>query len=526
MVDGPYGELPGLTGLIEAPLRLDVTGRPGAGRRTVSEAMRAAGAVIVTADQSPEVSLYVFADIPTGEDRDALSAMARQGRPCVAVLNKADLCGFRGAGPMAAATARCRALARDIGVPSAPLAALAARAGCRGLDDVILVGLRTLALDPSRLTVAMRRLLRADLDLYGLAHAVAAVRAGAAADGVADALRRASGVNGVMAAVERAGAAVRYRRLTSASALVISRIGSRSEAQSAVDAVAAARTALAVGVIRAAGMPVGEPDLHGAENDAERAVERADCLRMAVAWQRYARGPVGDLHRDCARDLSGAWLRKWAAVDAAARHRPGNRAEVIARRGELAQARLRLLGTIRTGCAELRAELHRQAGRLDRRGLSDFTDRTLARISAAVAEWDQTMTAEFDAILRSSGADVQALRAEPAPRIAARPPQDPDPTEVRLTVLIGAVFGVGAGLTVGRLLSDLVGGWAAAAGAVVGIGLTVWVIGSRRLLSERATMLRWTAEVLTVARQTLEERVAGQALAAEIALGVAAADRR
>lgn len=309
MVDGPSGELAGLGGVIRAPLRLAVTGRPGAGRRTVTEAMRAAGVVIVAADQSPEVVLYVFVDVPTDEDRDALSAMAGRGRPCAAVLNKADLSGFRGAGPMAAAAARCRFLAREIGVPVAPLAALAARAGCRGLDDVVMVGLRTLALDPSRLTVAMRRLLLAELDFYGLAHGLAAVRTGAAADGVAQVLRRASGVDGVMAAVERAGAAVRYRRLTAASAVLISRTGSALGSpvtdRGVADEVADARAALAARVLRSAGMPPADP--------VGRGERKADCLRMAVAWQRYARGPVGELHRDCARDLSRAWLRQWAA---------------------------------------------------------------------------------------------------------------------------------------------------------------------------------------------------------------------
>ena len=306
MVDGPSAELDGLRAAVRAPLRLAVTGRRGAGRRTVAAAMRAAGALIVEADQSPEVWLYVLVDTPTDEDRDALSARAGRGTPCVAVLNKADLGGFRGAGPMAAAAKRCRALAREVGVPSAPLAALCARAACRGIDDVILVGLRTLALDPSRLTVAMRRLLSAELDLYGLAHAVAAVKAGAGAEDVAVALRRASGVDGVMAAVDRAGAGVRYRRLTSEFTLLMSRIGSSV-------AVETARAGAAADVVRSAGMPAVAPEtaVGGADSPS---VGKPDCLRAAVTWQRYARGPVGELHRDCARDLSRAWLRRWTEL--------------------------------------------------------------------------------------------------------------------------------------------------------------------------------------------------------------------
>ena len=282
---------------VHAPLLLTVTGRPGAGRRTVTEAMQAAGAAIAADCESPDVTLHVLVDGPTDEDCDVLSGLVRQGRPCLAVLNKADLSGFRGLGPMATAAARCRALSREIGVPSAPLAALAARAGCRGVDDMLLVGVRMLALDPSRLTAAQRRLLLTELDLYGLAHAVAAVRSGAVADGVAAALRRASGIDGVVAAVDRARAAVRYRRCAAVTALLRSREGVRVVVE---DASAAAD------VLRSAGVLSAEAPTDGAV--------KAQCLRTAIAWQRYARGPVGELYRDCARELSRAWLRRWAAL--------------------------------------------------------------------------------------------------------------------------------------------------------------------------------------------------------------------
>ena len=307
MVEGPADALAWLNGRVRAPLRLTVAGRPGAGRRTVAEAMLAAGALVVGADQDPEVTLYVYVEAPTDEDRDALSAMAGHDRPCLAVLNKADLCGFRGTGPMAAAAQRCRTLTCQTGVPSVPLAALTARAGCRGLDDVVLVGVRTLALDPTRLGTPLRRVLAGELDFYGLAHAIAAVRAGAAADGVAAALRSASGVDGVLAAVERAGAPVRYRRFTAALA---SRL-SFSDALHRDDAVITERAAVAAGVLRASGLgPAGLAPEDGAGT--------AECLHAAIAWQRYARGPVRELHRACARDLSRAWLRSWAAQRGAA----------------------------------------------------------------------------------------------------------------------------------------------------------------------------------------------------------------
>lgn len=250
-------------------------------------------------------------------------------------------------------------------------------------------------------------------------------------------------------------------------------------------------------------------------------------VRVATAWVGVAADPdIGEPHISDLIDAIGN-CRIDCAPPVIAPPGPGDRrAEVIARRGELAQARLRHSGTIRTGCTELRAELHRHAARLNRRGLRAFREQTIARIVAAVVEWDRAMGAEFDAIIRGGGLDAPAPPAEPVPAIAAGALQSADPTEVRLTVLIGAVFGAGAALTTSRLLAGVLEGWASAAGTAVGVALALWVIGSRRLLSERAATLRWTTDVLAGARQTLEERVASRALAAEVAMGLAAAGRR
>ena len=87
---------------LRSPLRVTVTGRPGAGRRTVAEALRAAGVTVVNGTETPDVVVYVFVETLTPEDRAALEN-ARWS--CVAVLNKADLTGFAEPGPMAAASA-------------------------------------------------------------------------------------------------------------------------------------------------------------------------------------------------------------------------------------------------------------------------------------------------------------------------------------------------------------------------------------------------------------------------------------
>ena len=104
------------------------------------------------------------------EDRDALSAI---GQPCVAVLNKADLAGFGGPGPMVTAGARCRAMGRPSQVPIVPVAALLVRTS---LDDAVFDGLAALAgggTVPGGMPV---KALLAELDLFGIAVAVEALR--------------------------------------------------------------------------------------------------------------------------------------------------------------------------------------------------------------------------------------------------------------------------------------------------------------------------------------------------------------
>ena len=94
--------------------------------------------------------------------------------------------------------------------------------------------------------------------------------------------------------------------------------------------------------------------------------------------------------------------------------------------------------------------------------------------------------------------------------------------------LLGAGFGLGVALTLSRLLADLAPQWTVAgviACAAVGVVLTLWVVGTRGLLHDRAVLDRWVAEVVSGLRAGLEERLATRMLAAESALGVSAAER-
>ena len=299
------GEL--ATGLSE-PVRVGVRGRRGAGRGTVRRALRGAGLVLADGPgpgvDSAGIDVYVAVETFTPEDRVALAGAAH---PCLAVLAKADLAGFGGAGPLAVSADRCAALNRDTGVPVLPLAGLAAAAAFDpdALDDDVLGAIRSLAGGdaPARL----RGRLLEELDLFGLAVAVGAVRAGADRAGVAGALRRASGVDAVLAEIGRAAAVARYRR---ASAALRTLVGVAAERPAiaellAGDALAEARMSLAVTVLAAAGLPGG--------------VGGPDPLGEAIRWRRYARGPLNAVNGSCADDVVRGLLRRWSRERAGAR---------------------------------------------------------------------------------------------------------------------------------------------------------------------------------------------------------------
>ena len=287
-----------LSDSLRAPLLVGVGGRPGSGCNTVRRALRGAGRALAGPGESADVDVYVFVETLNADDRAALASAVR---PTVAVLNKADLAGFRGSGPMAVAAERCRELERSTAVPTRPLSALLAVAGTDPavLDATLVEAVRTLATSPAAVSDGMRRRLATDLDLFGTACAVSAVRSGACRDDVAAVLRSASGLGELCAEIDRAAAPVRYRRLIDA----LSALGSedpRAAQTWTADDVVLARMAAAAGVVRAAGAP--DPEC----------TTRSDHLRQAVHWQRYAGGPVSALHRACATDIARGALRLWA----------------------------------------------------------------------------------------------------------------------------------------------------------------------------------------------------------------------
>jgi hypothetical protein len=287
-----------LSDSLRAPLLVGVGGRPGSGRSTMGRALRGAGWALAAPGEPADVEVYVFVETLNADDRAALASAVR---PTVAVLNKADLAGFRGSGPMAVAAERCRELERSTAVPTRPLSALLAVAGTDPavLDATVIEALRTLATSPAAVPDGVLRRLAIDLDLFGTACAVSAVRSGACRDDVAALLRTASGLGELCAEIDRAAASVRYRRLINVLAAQGSEDPRAAQACTA-DEVVLARMAAAAAVVRAAGAPDME------------CTSRSDHLRRAVHWQRYAGGPVSALHRACATDIARGALRLWA----------------------------------------------------------------------------------------------------------------------------------------------------------------------------------------------------------------------
>ena len=290
-----------LTADLSAPMRVGVAGRLGSGRDTVRRALRGAGAVVADPGKPADIDVYLGVETLTREDIDALAAAPR---PAVAVLNKADLSGFRGAGPMVVAAERCRGLERDTGVPILPLAGLLAVAACDPavLDPPLVEALRTVLVEPARLSPPIRRRMLAELDFFGIAIAAEAVCGGADHAELAARLREVSGLPAVLDAIGRVGAPIRYRRLITALAGLAGRaVGRRGIPVAeflAGDAVVLARMHAATDAMADSG-----PAASGGP---------ADVLSRAIHWQRYARGPVSALQRGCATDIARGALRLWS----------------------------------------------------------------------------------------------------------------------------------------------------------------------------------------------------------------------
>jgi hypothetical protein len=193
----------------------------------------------------------------------------------------------------------------------------------------------------------------------------------------------------------------------------------------------------------------------------------------------------------------------------------------IALRSQIQQARVQLSYFARNRCTSVRAELQEDASNASRRKLREFEAYVRTRVTEVVDEVDEGISKHLGDV-----ATELRLSAPPPPPPSSHPEVSPPPLksrrlETQLGTILGAGFGLGVALAVTRLFTGLAPGLTIAglvAGGAVGLLLTVWLVGIRGLLHDRAVLDRWVTDVTATLRSAVEERVASRVLAAETAL--------
>jgi hypothetical protein len=193
----------------------------------------------------------------------------------------------------------------------------------------------------------------------------------------------------------------------------------------------------------------------------------------------------------------------------------------IALRSHIQQARVQLTYFARNRCTSVRTELQEDASSTSRRKLGEFESYVRTRAAEVVDEVDAGITTHLGDVATELGLSAPA-QPGPAPRPeVSSPPLKSRRLETQLTMVVGAGFGFGVALAVTRLFAGLAPGLTVVglvAGGLVGLLLTVWVVGIRGLLQDRAVLDRWVADVTATWRSLAEERVATRVLAADAAL--------
>jgi hypothetical protein len=193
----------------------------------------------------------------------------------------------------------------------------------------------------------------------------------------------------------------------------------------------------------------------------------------------------------------------------------------IALRSQIQQARVQLTYFARNRCTSVRSELQEDASNMGRRGLGEFESYVRTRSAQVVDEVDEGITDQLGDVATELGLSAPAPPPPLEAPEVAQPRLKSRRLETQLTMIVGAGFGFGVALAVTRLFAGLAPGLTVAgliAGGLVGLLLTVWVVGIRGLLHDRAVLDRWVTDVTATLRSAVEERVATRVLAAETAL--------
>jgi hypothetical protein len=201
----------------------------------------------------------------------------------------------------------------------------------------------------------------------------------------------------------------------------------------------------------------------------------------------------------------------------------------IALRSQTQQARVQLSYFARNRCASVRSELQEDASSLSRGKLTEFESEAGARLKEVIAEVDDGTTTHLAEVAATLSLEIDPPAAAPLPTVdLPAPALKSRKLETRLMMLVGAGFGLGVALTLSRLLADLTPGLTlagAVACAAVGLALTVWVVGMRGLLRDRALLDRWAGEATALVQSAVEQLVATRVLAAESSLTAALSEQ-
>ena len=294
---------------LRRPVRVALHGRSGVGRRTVSAVLRRHGVTTASDLAGADVRLLVIAEALKPED--GMTSVTAD-TPTLIVLNKADLTGSADGGAMANARRRAADIRALSGSPTVPLVGLLA--GAEALDDELIGALHTMVTVPADLTsvdafveadhpvtAGVRERLLAELDRFGVAHAVVALARGADPTDLPALFREVSNVDALLSGLHAVAAPTRYRRLRSALAeltsLAVRFDDAALDALLSSDAVVLSAMTAAVEVVEADGATVDTRDGPSGH------------LQRARHWRRYGRGPVSAVHRSCSADIVRGSLR-------------------------------------------------------------------------------------------------------------------------------------------------------------------------------------------------------------------------
>ena len=242
-----------------------------------------------------------------------------------------------------------------------------------------------------------------------------------------------------------------------------------------------------------------------------RAVLQANRALLPATWVPVAAAPdVGPVRVD---DLVSAVRSAIGTPPAVSLRPPRTGGPDLALRIRLQQCRIESSAAVRGTCAGLRAELQAAAAELScADAFARYARRRIARVTAEL---------EAEVTHRLAGVTGEPVGWQEAPALPVEPPLRPAGLESRLATVLGMVLGAGVALTLGRAVGDFLPRWtpAIASGcALIGLALGLWVVRTRRLLSERAAADRWVADITAGLRSALEDRVTARVLAAEAAL--------